>query len=147
MLFEAFFWNPASPRPAFAEFRDDPQAVRLLADWGREGDHLVIAEVGETPVGAAWYRLWTDENHSYGFVSADVPELGLAVTSSFRSQGIGRALLHALIRNAREEHFSAMSLSVSPRNPARRLYETTGFRKIGESGTSWTYLLALDSVE
>jgi hypothetical protein len=35
-------------------------------------------------------------------------------------------------------------VSVSPSNYARPFYESEGFHKVGESGTSWTLLLQLD---
>lgn len=131
MLFEAFHWDTSGPRPEFARFRGEPEAAKLLANWGRHGDRAIIAELDGAPAGAAWFRLWTSDEHSYGFVSDDVPELGIAVAPSFRSRGIGRALLDALIRVAREDAFPALSLSVSPSNPALRLYEAAGFRRVG----------------
>jgi ribosomal protein S18 acetylase RimI-like enzyme len=143
MLFEAFFWDAAEPRPAFAEFRKHPEFTKLLAGWGRPGDRALIAEQGGTMLGAAWFRLWTPQLHSYGFVDAGTPELGLAVVPDFRARGVGRALLQALIQAARADGYAALSLSVDPANRARHLYESEGFRKVGESGTSWTLLLAV----
>jgi ribosomal protein S18 acetylase RimI-like enzyme len=144
MLFEAFFWDTTARRPAFSEFRQDPEFTRLLSGWGRHGDRGVIAEDDATPLGAAWFRLWTTDHHSYGFVDASTPELGIAVSRQHRRKGIGRALLRDLIAMARRDRFPALSLSVSPFNPARRLYESVGFHKIGESGTSWTLRLPLE---
>ena len=143
MLFEAFFWNPAAVRPAFETFRGDPEFAKLLAGWGRSGDCAVIAEDGGTPAGAAWYRLWTPELHSYGFVDAGTPELAIGVAASHRSKRVGRLLLDALVAEARRAGHPALSLSVSPENFARRLYEAAGFAKVGESGTSWTMVLPL----
>lgn len=144
MLFEAFFWNPAWSRPSLAEFRVEPEFRKLLADWGRPGDRGVLAEEWQTRIGAAWFRLWTLELHSYGFVDAETPELGIAVVSANRSKGVGRTLLRALIEIARRDGHRALSLSVSPSNYARPFYESEGFYKVGESGTSWTLLLRLD---
>src|SRR5947207_1070587 len=143
MLFEAFFWDPSTRRPSFASFRDDPEFSKLLAGWKRRGDRAVIAEDNGPRIGAAWFRLWTPELHSYGFVDAATPEIGMAVRADYRSKGIGRRLLEALVQTARADGFPALSLSVSPLNPALRLYESAGFRKVGECGTSWTLLLAL----
>ncbi|MBM2846984.1 MAG: family N-acetyltransferase [Bacteroidetes bacterium] len=47
-------------------------------------------------------------------------------------------LLRSLMNIARANHVKAISLSVDPNNIARRLYESEGFVKVGESGTSWT---------
>jgi GNAT superfamily N-acetyltransferase len=143
MLFEAFFWNPDYARPELQEFMQNLEFRKLLSNWGRRGDKAVIAEEGETPIGAAWYRLWTEENHSYGFVNSETPELGMAVRASHRGKGAGRALLRALITAARDQGIRALSLSVDPANFARQLYESEGFVKVGESGTSWTMKLQL----
>ena len=143
MLFEAFFWKPKMERPDYQEFLKHSEFKKLLSAWGRSGDNAVIVEVDDKPVGAAWYRFWTEENHSYGFVDSKTPEMGIAVSSKFRSQGIGRALLRALIDNARNERIKTISLSVDPNNYACKLYRSEEFVKLGESGTSWTLLLYL----
>jgi ribosomal protein S18 acetylase RimI-like enzyme len=143
MLFEAFFWNDTTERPAFEEFRKHEEFAKLLAGWGRPGDRAVVAEDQGTLIGAAWFRLWTPECHSYGFVDANTPELAVAITATHRRKTIGRALLEELIATARADGFAALSLSVSPLNPARHLYESLGFQKVGETGTSWTLRLAL----
>jgi ribosomal protein S18 acetylase RimI-like enzyme len=59
---------------------------------------------------------------------------------AFRRQGIARSLLRALLERAQLRGYPALSLSVAPDNPARRLYESEGFVKVGEMGTSWTLL-------
>jgi GNAT superfamily N-acetyltransferase len=142
MLFEAFFWDPRAVRPPFVELRREPEFVKLLGGWGRRGDRALIADDGGAPIGAAWYRLWTPELHSYGFVDAATPELAIGVAPEHRSKRAGRRLLDALIAEARREGHPALSLSVSPDNFARRLYESAGFAKVGVSGTSWTMVLA-----
>ena len=139
MLFEA-------PRPTLNEFERGAEAQRLLAQWGRRGDRAVIAEdeASGRKIGAAWFRLWTAEDHSYGYVSPSIPEIAMAIEPASRGHGVGRALLRALIDAARVAGFPALSLSVSPENHARQLYEDLGFVKAGESGTSWTYTLTLE---
>jgi [ribosomal protein S18]-alanine N-acetyltransferase len=142
MLYEAFFWS-GTERPALDEVRRRPEFSSLLAGWGRAGDSLLIAEHAGAGAGAAWFRLWTSDAHSYGFVDDETPELGLGVVQQLRGQGAGRALLRQLILRAKERGHPALSLSVAPANPARRLYESEGFQKVGEAGTSWTMLLEL----
>lgn len=145
MLFEAFFWDAAATRPAFSAFRRHPEFTKLLSGWGRRGDRGAIAEEDGQRVGAAWFRLWTPELHSYGFVDSTIPELVLAVSPSHRRRGIGRALLNALIDRARTEGFTALSLSVDPLNHSRSLYDSLGFQRVGESGTSWTMWLRFET--
>ena len=90
------------------------------------------------PVGAAWYRTYTEAIHGYGFVAEDVPELSIAVIASRRHEGIGRRLLVDLIDASLAQGYSALSLSVREANPARGLYESAGFELIEKHGTSWT---------
>jgi len=78
-------------------------------------------------------------------VNAATPEIAMAVRADYQGRGFGRKLLDALIEMAREDGFPALSLSASPLNSARQLYESTGFRKVGESGTSWTLLLFIEA--
>ena len=143
MLFEAFFWDPVAPRPPFAAFRESAEFRKLLAGWGRPGDVALLAEDGAGRLGAAWFRLWTPEHHSHGFVDEATPELALGVAPSARRKGVARALLRALAAAARDAGHPALSLSVAPENVARGLYESEGFRKVGESGSSWTLRRAL----
>jgi ribosomal protein S18 acetylase RimI-like enzyme len=143
MLFEAFFWDARNPRPSFEVFSADAEFLKLLDDWGRAGDRAVIAEQDGMSLGAAWFRLWTPEWHSYGYVDSGVPEVGMGVKQGHRSRGIGRALLASLVEIARSESFAALSLSVSPNNYAFSLYTSMGFHRVGESGSSWTLLLPL----
>lgn len=143
MLYEAFFWSGEAGRLPLVEARRRPEFAGLLADWGRAGDIALVAEAAGVLAGAVWCRLWTTEEHSYGFVDDETPELGLGVAKPFRGQGVGRSLLRSLCARAAEAPYPALSLSVAPANPARRLYESEGFRKVGEAGTSWTMLRAL----
>jgi ribosomal protein S18 acetylase RimI-like enzyme len=138
MLYEAFFWNSAADRPPLIEARCRPEFSILLADWGRAGDVVQIAEDAGVALGAAWFRLWASDAHSYGFVDEKTPELGVAVVPDFRGHGVGRALIRATIDIATRRGYPGLSLSVDPANLARRLYESEGFDKVGEAGTSWT---------
>ncbi len=139
MLFEAAYWRPDVHRPALQEGLSQPEIAKLLADWGREGDTAVIAEtVMSQSVGAAWYRYWTDDNHSYGYVSADIPELGIAVCLDWRRRGVGNTLLSALKQQACQQGVESLSLSVEKDNPAHNLYLQHRFRPIEQVGNAWT---------
>lgn len=143
MLFEALFWHPSRPRPAAEEFAKNPEFQKLMRYWGRAGDRAVIAEVDGQPVGAAWFRFWTDAEHSYGYVDANTPELGIGVRAEQRGRGVGRKLLRALIEQARKDSIAEISLSVEPQNLSLWLYKTEGFVKVGEYGNSWTMVKKL----
>jgi GNAT superfamily N-acetyltransferase len=104
MLYEAVCWRPNQQHPPIEEILAIPELAKLLDGWGREGDTAVTAELDDgSPAGAAWYRFWTAENHSYGFVDTDTPELGIAVCKEARRRGIGTALLEALLDHAKSQ--------------------------------------------
>ncbi len=68
----------------------------------------------------------------------------MGVVPAWRGRGVGGALLDALVDAARDAGSVALSLSVEPDNPARRLYERLGFHRVGEvGGGSLTMLLRL----
>ncbi|KAA3614041.1 MAG: GNAT family N-acetyltransferase [Calditrichaeota bacterium] len=144
MLFEAFFWQPEMKRPVKREFFAQPEIAKLLGNWGRAGDRAVIAEEDGVPVGAGWFRFGTDEDHSWGYVDEETPELGIGVVAEFRSKGVGRQILKTLWNVAKKDGCKAISLSVAPENFALKLYESEGFVKVGESGTSWTMVLKIE---
>ncbi len=143
MLGEAAVWRPDKPTPTAEEVMADPRYARYLTGWPRQGDFGLVAEQ-DGPVGAAWYRTFTEVNCGYGFVAEDVPELSIAVIASRRHEGIGRQLLVGLIDASIAQGYSAMSLSVSEENPARGLYESAGFELFEKQGTSWTMVRHAD---
>jgi ribosomal protein S18 acetylase RimI-like enzyme len=139
MLGEAAVWRPEKPTPTAGEVMADPRYAMYLAGWPRQGDYGLVA-VDEEPVGAAWFRTYTDASHGYGFIADDVPELSIAVVASRRHEGIGRRLLIDLIDASIAQGYSAISLSVAEDNPARRLYESVGFVAVEKHGHSWTMI-------
>jgi GNAT superfamily N-acetyltransferase len=130
MLGEAAVWRPDKPTPTAEQVMADPRYALYLAGWPRQGDYGLVAEQGG-PVGAAWYRTYTEANHGYGFVAEDVPELSIAVIASRRHEGIGRRLLVDLVEASEAQGWAALSLSVNHANPARALYESVGFEPVG----------------
>jgi ribosomal protein S18 acetylase RimI-like enzyme len=98
--------------------------------WGQEGDVGVIAldEAGFR-LGAAWARrlqrpLLRDED------GMAVPELAIAVEVHARGCGVGAALLRELQREAAADGHRELSLRVSNRSPAVRLYERAGYERV-----------------
>ena len=137
MLGEAAVWRPDKATPTADQVLADPRSSMYLAGWPRPGDHGLIADQ-DAPVGAAWYRTYTEASHGYGFVAEDVPELSIAVIASRRHEGIGRRLLVDLINASESQGYTALSLSVAEANPARRLYESVGFGPVEKQDSSWT---------
>ncbi len=147
MLGVAVNWSGKIPDKELAEIRQLPEISNILCGWGRVGDFALIAEVDGRPVGAAWYRLWTDEDHSFGYYDRFTPEIGIGVIPELRRCGIGRALLTGLIDSARNNSLPALSLSVETGNPAITLYQSLGFKKVAMIDDSITMLLSINRFE
>ncbi len=128
MLRHAYYWRWEEP-----DLRDLPVS-RYVEGWGRPGDRALVLIEGFQPVGAAWYRLFSEAQPGYGFVDEQTPELTIAVVPSRRGRGYGAELLTELLAQAKEDGYEAVSLSVEPDNPALALYERHGFEKVGERG-------------
>lgn len=65
MLGEAAVWRPDKPTPTAEQVMVDPRYALYVAGWPRQGDYGLVAEQ-DGPVGAAWYRTYTEANHGYG---------------------------------------------------------------------------------
>jgi ribosomal-protein-alanine N-acetyltransferase len=66
-------------------------------------------------------------------VAGEIQILNIAVRKAMRRQGIARKLIEIAIRSAREQNAGYVTLEVRKSNiAARELYETFGFRVIGE---------------
>lgn len=118
----------------------------LLEGWGRGGDVAFVAHVAGTPVGAAWCRRWTEEQHSYGYVDAATPEIAIGVEPEWRGCGVGSALLAALVDAATLRGIARLSLSVESDNPAMALYEKSGFARLELVVDSWTMVKDLEAL-
>ena len=140
MLLEAANWS-GSNTDRLEHILSRPEVTVILQNWGQQrGDTAVIADDEHgTSVGAAWYRFYTRERHSYGFVDESTPEIAIAVESEHRGHGIGTALLRNLIDQAVNQGIPKLSLSVDRQNPAAKLYAKLGFERIDdEDREDWT---------
>lgn len=121
----------------------DPVLARYVDDWLRQDDLGVVAEVGGTPVGAAWLRLFTADDPGYGYIADDVPELSMAVVPAWRGLGVGRGLLREIAQRARSVGHRAISLSVERTNFAHRLYTSEGYQIVERGSDSDTMVKRL----
>jgi GNAT superfamily N-acetyltransferase len=125
MLRHAYYW-----RSRDTEF----PITRYVNAWGRPGDSCLIALDQFHPVGAAWYRLYKEQEPGFGFVDEETPELTIGVVPSRRGKGIGSELLDALLDRARADGYPRISLSVERTSPAVHLYESRGFHPLRGDG-------------
>ena len=105
-----------------------PELSRYITGWGeRLGDVGSIASVGSGYfIGAAWLRLFSHAAPGYGYIDDLTPELSVSVLPEWRGCEIGTQLIQTTLEQACPQ-FPAVSLSVTPGNPAQRLYERLGF--------------------
>ncbi|WP_096188972.1 GNAT family N-acetyltransferase [Evansella halocellulosilytica] len=138
MLYESI--HIPENKPAKEKLLNSPSIKKYSDGWGRQGDRAVIALSEDNMlVGAAWYRLFTENQKGYGYVDSNTPEIGIAVKDDVRGNGIGTLLLKKLFETALEDGYTSLSLSVDPNNTeAVQLYRKLGFKQCGTSGTSWT---------
>ena len=122
-------WNPEAVKGA--EFwHADPTFQKYLAGFPRDTDLGFIAEREGQDAGAVWSRYFTAADPGYGFVAEDIPELSISVVAGRRGEGIGRALLNAMLAASPV----SLSLSVEDGNPALELYRKSGFVPVGRVG-------------
>ena len=111
---------------------------RYVDNWGRRGDAALVAMDGGHSIGAAWYRLFTEASHGYGFVDEQTPELTVAVVPSRQDEGIAEQLLVALFARAAAEGYAGVSTSVEGDNPERERLREQGFEALAEHGSTLT---------
>jgi ribosomal protein S18 acetylase RimI-like enzyme len=118
------------------EFDEPTPAPSALAERIRrllEGGDTLILLAGDGPDGLAVLRfraaIWSTGLECY------LAELYVAPAS--RGQGLGRALMEAALRQARDRGADTMDIGVDePDLAARRLYESLGFsNRAGEDGS------------
>lgn len=87
MMYKAI--HIAENKPPKEELLNLPHIKKYSEGWGRQGDRALIAfNEDNLPVGATWYRLFSENQKGYGYVDDKTPELGIALTNKARSKGI-----------------------------------------------------------
>lgn len=144
MLYESLF-VPEGQEPFSKDIIKDPFISKYVDGWGQEGDFGFIAINNEDqPIGSITARYFNENNKGFGYIDKDTPELGMAILSEFRGNGIGTALLNQLFEEAKKKGIKKLSLSVDPTNRAAvHLYQRFGFIEVGMVGTSITMIVNL----
>lgn len=139
MLYESLY-VPEGEEPFSRDILEEPFMRKYAADWGREGDLGYIAvNEDDKPIGSITLRFFDESSQGHGYVSDDIPELGMALLPECRGQGIGTALMKELFKGMKARGIARVSLSVAPENAAAvRLYKRFGFQEVGVNGTSIT---------
>ncbi|MGC4094517.1 MAG: GNAT family N-acetyltransferase [Polyangiaceae bacterium] len=111
----------------------DAQLTKYWLDWGRADDIGIVAQrVGDgLPLSCAWVRAFAREDPDC--LGEGILVLACATIAEARGTGIGTRVLGALIEQCRSHaNCNGISLSVRTDNPAVRLYERLGFRRVHE---------------
>jgi ribosomal protein S18 acetylase RimI-like enzyme len=142
MLYEALY-VPDGGEKFSRSVLDEPHLSRYVDDFGRRGDIAMVLLANGELVGAAWCRLFSNEDQGYGFVDDSTPELSIAVAEAYRNGGLGTRLLEELFEMMRGSGYAAVSLSVDHRSPAVDLYRRSGFDVAQGVGSSYKMLKSL----
>ncbi len=122
-----------------------PEVAAYISDWGRDSDHCVVAVEGGEVIGAAWARIISGEVTGYGNIDASTPEFAISVQPNRRGQGVGGALMRALITELGEAGYERASLSVQKTNRAFGLYSRLGFEIVENREND--YLMSISPVD
>jgi ribosomal protein S18 acetylase RimI-like enzyme len=130
MLYQSLYVEEGN-EPYPRDVLNRPNIARYVKDWGRAGDlgFIAVESSGGQRIGAAWSRPSSGEDKGFAYIDERTPELGVAVFPEYRGGGVGTALLERLLEEAKN-FYPAIALSVSPNNPAIRLYERLGFETV-----------------
>ena len=110
-----------------------PELAKYVQDWGRTGDQGFIATStdNQSSIGAAWYRLFKEDDKGYGYIDSETPEIAIAIISEYRNKGVGQALMLHLLEQAKSDGYQQISLSCGLTNTnALHLYQKLGFEKV-----------------
>ena len=146
MLYLAL-WVPEGQAPFPRAITRSPDLHRYISAWGSlpEDSGFVAEASPDSPLAVIWLRCIPAPG-GYGFISACVPELSMAVIPSARNQGLGSRLLTVALESA-QSSFPAVSLSVAPSNPALHLYQRFGFVECERRGGSLVMAKAFEPLE
>jgi ribosomal protein S18 acetylase RimI-like enzyme len=122
------FLAMAAYEPDAATAKSVPFVATHLAGWQRPSDFGFIAEIDGKPVGAAWARHIPVADNPF-YIDDRSPVVSIAVRDGTRGKGVGETLLRALIDEATARGLR-LALDVRETNPAKRLYERLGFRRV-----------------
>lgn len=142
-LYEAIFQrDPANRLPR--SIVHEPALWIYVDGFGQcPDDHCLCAQVGQVVAGAVWVR----NIAGYGSVDDETPEFAISVLPAYRGQGIGTALMRAMLVHLKTAGYQKASLAVQKDNYALAMYRAVGFRTVGENDEEYIMVHDLKSIE
>ena len=142
MLYEAIYVPVGREKPP-KSIVNSSLFLKYVDNFGRSGDFAFVLIDRSELVGAVWSRIFGKNEHGYGFIDTQTPELSIAITEKFRNQGFGGLMIEKLFVKLKSANYEQISLSVDKQNPAVDLYLRLGFEVVTEEGTAFTMLKKL----
>lgn len=140
MLYEAIFVPEGKPKPP-KSIIEHPEIKKYIESWNQKKDDIgIVAHVENELIGAIWGRKFSADDKGYGYIDGETPEIGLAVKKEYRNRGIGAELLNRIENEYLQIGIDQISLSVDKLNPARSLYQRSGYEIYAEKETSITMI-------
>ncbi|OFT33672.1 acetyltransferase [Corynebacterium sp. HMSC08A12] len=125
----------------------DEDTVFYVDGWTEGQGGVIVEENGES-IGAAWLLDSTEENHGYGYVSAEYPEVAIAMAPGNTGKGLGTKLMQAVLDQAKADGKPGVSLCVVFGNDrAKHVYEKIGYvdKGVDEAEHAHVMLYTFDS--
>ena len=138
-LYEAIF-VPEGAAPPPREIIEKPELRVYTDDFGqRKGDNGLVAVIDHQVVGAVWTRIMDD----YGHVDDETPSFAIALYPAYRGQGIGTAMMKAMLALLKNQGYRQGSLAVQKANDAVKLYRDVGFEIVDENAEEYIMVCTL----
>lgn len=137
-LYEAIF-VPKGEQPPSRTVLASPELQVYISRFGEQPDDKgLVAEADGQIIGAVWVRIMDD----YGHVDNETPSLAISLYPEYRGEGIGTAMMEAMLTLLKRSGYARVSLSVQKANYAVSMYKKTGFQVIDEN--SHEYIMVND---
>ncbi len=141
-LYEAIY-IPEGVEPPPKTVINCPELQEYICGFGdRKRDKALVAEFSGQVIGVVWARIMQD----YGHIDDETPSLAISLYPAYRGQGVGSALLKAMLKLLQHEGYAKVSLSVQKANDAVRLYQKLGFKIWDESTEEYRMVRCFESV-
>lgn len=137
-LYEAIFIPEGTEKPS-KSIIEQPELQVYVADFGKEDDWCLAAEMKEKIVGAVWVRIMND----YGHIDDKTPSLAISLYEEYRNLGLGTALMKEMLQFLKNKGYKQISLSVQKENFAVGMYRKLGFKVVSENDEEYIMVCQL----